>query len=341
MHSGWSGTLFNGAQVTLQAAAAAGILSLSGWNTAHPDYADASFLPVFLLVMLAIFLVNTGLVSLIIALQARLSMLSIWRDMLTADLLIEQGSQFALGLAAALVADVQPWLLPILLAPGLMLYVSASRKSRLEFQTENAINALADLVDRRDPYTADHSRRVAAVARELATHLGLPHQEIEAIERAARVHDLGKLVIDLSLLTKEGSLTEQEWELFKRHPEDGANILTWFPEFRTSTEFVRYHHERWSGGGYPTGIAGDAIPLGARVLAVADSLDAMASARPYRPALSGEVIIAEFNRQAGRQWDAEVVDALLALIAAGTIHLSMAGESPQVYDGLGAVVQSR
>ncbi|HLT18498.1 MAG TPA: HD-GYP domain-containing protein [Thermomicrobiales bacterium] len=339
--SNWSGVVFNSSQVTIQAAVAVAILALFGWDPARPAYEDARYVPVFVLVMIAIFLVNTVLVSLVIGLQTRLSALAIWRDAVTADLLVEQASQFALGLAAALVVEVQPWIMPILLAPGLMLYIAANRKSRLEFQTRDAIAALADLVDRRDPYTADHSRRVAVVARELAAHMDLSPQEIVAIERAARVHDLGKLVIDLSLLNKEGTLTQEDWNLFRRHPEDGANILTWFPEFRPSAELVRYHHERWAGGGYPYGLSGEQIPLGARILAVADSLDAMSSARPYRPALTREVIVAEFKRHSGTQWDPAVVDALLDLIERGTIDLSTDGETPRVYDGMGTVVQGR
>jgi len=337
--SNWYGVIFNASQVTVQAAVAVAILALFGWEPSAPAYEDARFVPVFVLVMIAIFLVNTSLVAMVIGLQARLSALAIWRDAVTVELLVEQASQFALGLAAALVVQVQPWIMPILLAPGLMLYIAANRKSRLEFQTRDAIAALADLVDRRDPYTADHSRRVAILARELATHMGLAPREIEDIERAARVHDLGKLVIDLSLLNKEGALTPEDWSLFQRHPEDGANILTWFPEFRTSAELVRYHHERWAGGGYPHGLRGEQIPLGARILAVADSLDAMSSARPYRAALPREVIVSEFKRHAGTQWDPAVVAAVLDLIEGGTIRLSATGETLQVYDGLGTVVQ--
>jgi HD-GYP domain-containing protein (c-di-GMP phosphodiesterase class II) len=99
------------------------------------------------------------------------------------------------------------------------------------------------------------------------------------------------------------------------------------------------HHERWAGGGYPHGLRGEQIPLGARILAVADSLDAMSSARPYRAALPREVIVSEFKRHAGTQWDPAVVAAVLDLIEGGTIRLSATGETLQVYDGLGTVVQ--
>jgi HD-GYP domain-containing protein (c-di-GMP phosphodiesterase class II) len=154
------------------------------------------------------------------------------------------------------------------------------------------------------------------------------------------VHDLGKLVIDLSVLNKHEPLSADEWKLFRRHPADGANVLTWFPEFNRSTDYVRHHHERWDGKGYPDGLAGNAIPLGARILAVADALDAMASARPYRAPLSADAILAEFAAYRDVQWDAHVVDALFQLIRNGTLELDGMNNSPRVYDGLGSLVQS-
>lgn len=336
----WSGVVFNSGQVILQVAAAASILAFFGWDVNNPGFAESRFLPVMVLAMIVVFLVNTVLVATIIGLQARIAPWLVWREALTPDLLIEQVSQFALGLVAAIVVHVQILILPLLAAPGVMLYVSASRKNRLQFQTQEAISALADLVDRRDPYTANHSRRVAVVARELATQHGLAPDEIEAVERAARVHDLGKLVIDLSVLKKSEPLTAEEWKLFRRHPADGANILTWFPEFSRATSYVRHHHERWDGKGYPDGLAGHEIPLGARILAVADALDAMSSARPYRAPLSPDVILAEFKAYRDVQWDGNVVEALLQLIERGTIELGETSNSPRVYDGLGSLVQS-
>ncbi|MEZ4522497.1 MAG: HD domain-containing phosphohydrolase [Thermomicrobiales bacterium] len=174
----------------------------------------------------------------------------------------------------------------------------------------------------------------------MATQLNLAPDEIASVERAARVHDLGKLVIDLSVLNKNEPLSAEEWELFRRHPADGANILTWFPEFNRSTAYVRHHHERWDGRGYPDGLSGASIPFGARILAVADSLDAMSSARPYRAPLTQEAILAEFTAYRGVQWDAAVVDALFALIDSGAIDLAGDGESTRVYDGLGTVIQN-
>lgn len=336
----WSGLVFNTGQIVLQVASASGILSLFGWQPVEPAFSEARYLPAIVLAMISVFLINTVLVAIVIGLQARMQPWLVWRDALTPDLFVEQTSQFALGLVTAIVISVQAWILPLLAAPGIMLYISARRKSSLQFQTLDAINALADLVDRRDPYTADHSRRVAIIARELATRLELAPDQIEAVERAARVHDLGKLVIDLSVLNKNEPLTSEEWDMFRRHPADGANILTWFPEFKSSTAFVRHHHERWDGRGYPDGLAGNEIPLGGRILAVADALDAMSSARPYRAPLTAERILAEFTEYRGVQWDATVVDALFALVESGAIDLANGDETPRIYDGLGTIVPS-
>ncbi|MEZ4522498.1 MAG: hypothetical protein R3A46_12770 [Thermomicrobiales bacterium] len=152
--STWSGMVFNSGQLVLQIVAAVSILAGFGWQAEDPAFAELRYLPVIVLAMLSVFLVNSVLVSTVVGLQSRIPPWKVWRDTLTPDLVIEQASQFALGLLTSIVVWVQIWLLPLLVAPGVMLYISASRKSHLEFQTQEAISALADLVDRRDPYTS-------------------------------------------------------------------------------------------------------------------------------------------------------------------------------------------
>lgn len=225
----------------------------------------------------------------------------------------------ALGLLAVVAIDAQIWTLPLLVLLGGSVYRSSHRHLQLRQQTLDAIEALADAVDIRDPYTAEHSRRVAASARELAIRLGLAPDEVDLVEQAARVHDVGKIVVDIAVLTKEGRLSDDEWTQLKRHPTTGAAILGQFPQFARATSFVRHHHERIDGGGYPDGLRGERTPLGARIIAVADSFDAMAAARPYRPGLPLDAVRAEFAKQRGRQWDARVVDALLDLIDQGRV----------------------
>lgn len=332
--------VFNTAQATLQVGGASGILLVSGWDPASPDYADAFYLPFFAFAAVTMMLINTGLVTTVIGLQVGISPLAVFQDAVTRSYLLEQATQVALGLIGAIIAAVQPLILPALAFPALMVYVAVNRQSHLRYQTLEAVTELADLVDQRDPYTWNHSQRVAHYARELAAEMGLPLSEIEEIERAARVHDLGKLMIDSSLLSKRDPLTPDEWELFKRHPSDGVRILRRFPEFARATEYVQHHHERIDGHGYPRGVAGVDIPLGARILAVADAFDAMTSARPYREALPGGVVIDELCKHRGTQWDPAVVDAMFRLIDQDRIFMPQRG-LPVVRDRLGVVHSTR
>jgi HD-GYP domain-containing protein (c-di-GMP phosphodiesterase class II) len=306
-------TIFNSAQLTLQVGIAASVLLVGGWDS-HAPHFNMLALPVLVVVSaLAMYLVNSWAVAGMVALHVRQSVVQVWRQMGRFDV-VEQTVQIALGLLGAAVASSFPWMLPILLLPVLPTYRSSIRHVQLRTQTIQAVEALADIIDIRDPYTADHSRRVASYAREIATELALPTDEIELITRAARVHDVGKIVVELAVLTKQGKLTDDEWEQLKAHPGKGTELLQHFPEFARATQYVRHHHERMDGKGYPDGIGGEDIPLGARVIAVADSFDAMASARPYRAGLPLPVVIGELKKHRGTQWDAHVVDAMLALI---------------------------
>ena len=326
---------FNVSQSSLQAGLASLVLVAAGWEHSRSAFDSVSDMAGPLGAALAIHLVNTWLVALVIALQSGLSPFSIWWHSLTRSDGLEQVSQFVLGLVAAIMAVTNAWLVPVLIVPLGTVFVAVKRHSRLRFQTIFAVEMLADLVDRRDPYTANHSRRVAAYAREIATRMNLSSEDITEIERAGAVHDLGKIIIDRSLLAKPGKLTDEEWELFREHPVIGAEILEAFHEFRAGVAYVRSHHERIAGRGYPDGLTGDEIPLGARILAVADGFDAMASARPYRAGLPPEVVLAELEKGRGTQWDAQAVDALLELIAEGRIRFSEQPDHPVVVDGVG------
>jgi len=160
---------------------------------------------------------------------------------------------------------------------------------------------------------------------------------VEMIRLAARVHDLGKIAVPDAVLHKEGRLTDQEFELMKKHPQDGADILAKFPEYRRGRELVLAHHERIDGRGYPRGLAGAAIPLGARIIAVADAWDAMTSNRPYRTALDQDVALAELMRGRGRQWDAKVVDAFAATLPGAVAAELHTGTGAPLLRSLGAV----
>jgi len=191
----------------------------------------------------------------------------------------------------------------------------ALRNERLVLrQTQETVELLADTIDRRDPYTFAHSQRVAGLARHIAERLGLGSEECEAVARAARVHDVGKLGIPDTLLRKAGTLTKRELEQIRRHAAIGAEIVGRLPEYREGKDFILYHHERYDGRGY-FGLDGEHIPLGARIIAVADALDAMTSDRPYRSALEDAQALAELERGQGAQFDPRVVRAVRELLA--------------------------
>jgi putative nucleotidyltransferase with HDIG domain len=234
--------------------------------------------------------------------------MELWAEIAASDLK-QTTALYVAGYLLAVISLGRPWLALVMMIPVGAIQVALTRSIQLMEQTIDAVEAMADVVDRRDRYTYQHSQSVADHAVRTARRLGLPDREVEVIRLAARVHDLGKISIPDEILHKQGRLTPAEFELMKKHPETGVEILAKFPAYRHGRELVLAHHERIDGLGYPRGLAGAAIALGARIIAVADSWDAMTSDRPYRKALEAEVALAELLRGRGTQWDPSVVDA--------------------------------
>ena len=268
----------------------------------------------------AMYLSNTWLVSGVVGLQRKENPLHIWLVGRRRDAIQEAGL-FLLGLITARTAVQDPWMPLLMILPVAIVYVSLKRSVQLEEQTIGAVEALADIVDRRDHYTFEHSKRVADYAQKLARAMRLSLDEVETIRLAARVHDLGKIGVPDHVLRKAGPLTDDERELMNQHPEMGYEILTRFAEYRKGRGLVRHHHERYDGKGYPDALAGDRLALGARIIAVADAVDAMTSDRPYRKALPMDVALAELRRGHGVQWAPEVVDAFIRLAESGAIRI--------------------
>jgi HD-GYP domain-containing protein (c-di-GMP phosphodiesterase class II) len=177
-----------------------------------------------------------------------------------------------------------------------------------------AVMLLAETLDLRDAGTAEHARTVGAYARHTAEALGLSPDRVERIHAAGVLHDLGKLGIADAILHKPGKLDEGEWKEIQRHPEIGARILE-HAGMHDIANWVRAHHERVDGHGYPMGLAGESIPIEARILAVADAYEAMVADRPYRAGISPAGAREELIRCAGTQFDPQVVKAFLAALA--------------------------
>ena len=174
---------------------------------------------------------------------------------------------------------------------------------------DHTLEALAAALDARDKETEGHSRRVVAYALALARQLNVPEEDLNTLQRGALLHDIGKIGVPDAILRKPGPLGVEEWTVMRRHPERGRNILAGIPFLAGASQIVSTHQERWDGGGYPAGLAGTAIPLGARIFAVADTYDAITSDRPYRAARSYSVARAEIEQHAGTQFDPQVASA--------------------------------
>lgn len=190
---------------------------------------------------------------------------------------------------------------------------------QLEQASRDSLARLADAAEARDPHTGGHLRRIRFYSVELALELGLSDAEAHAIGAASTIHDLGKLRLPDAVLMNPGKLSEDDWELIRLHPEHGERLIGESPMFETERVVVRWHHERWDGSGYPDGLRGDAIPLAARIVAVADAFDALTTERPYKRAWSLTEAFDEIERMKGRLFCPSVVDALGALFRTGRL----------------------
>jgi len=201
------------------------------------------------------------------------------------------------------------------------------------------LRRMSALLEARDPYTHGHSRRVARHAERIAVQMGLSREQVAKIRSAALVHDIGKINVPRPILTKPGKLTDSEFAVVKRHAGDGAAMVVSLGDADLTT-IVRHHHERMDGTGYPDGLAGDDIPIGARVIAVADTFDAITSARAYRKPRTHKQAIEILEREAGTQLDAVAVGAFVTYYAANRSvgFASVLAAAPQrLLSGLGGV----
>jgi putative nucleotidyltransferase with HDIG domain len=230
----------------------------------------------------------------------------------------------AIGIIAILVAVVYaqaPWQTLLVLIPAVGVHITLRGYTKLRREAQRTIETMVKMLHERDPYTAEHSEEVADLAQKIARDLGLPEDQIETIRAAALVHDIGKVSIPDTILNKPGPLDEPEWQLIKKHTLIGFDLLKNLEMYSEAAQLVKYEHERWDGSGYPEGLKGEQIPLGARIIHVADVYHALTSDRPYResqgkpshyePAEAVRIIRSE----SGRQFDPKVVEALVRVIS--------------------------
>jgi HD-GYP domain-containing protein (c-di-GMP phosphodiesterase class II) len=187
--------------------------------------------------------------------------------------------------------------------------------ARLEVHYTETIEALVSALEARDPYTQAHAGRIRDSAVAISVAMQVPLEQRRAIRLGSILHDVGKIGVSDSILLKAGPLTDEEWAIMRTHPEIGERMLQGIDFLTPALPIVRHHHERWDGKGYPDKLAGEEIPIGARIVAVCDAFDAMTSDRPYRQAMSIEDACEELRREAGTQFDPKCVDLLVEIVS--------------------------
>jgi HD-GYP domain-containing protein (c-di-GMP phosphodiesterase class II) len=187
----------------------------------------------------------------------------------------------------------------------------AQVREQLEKAVETGVDAMAAAVDMRDDYTGEHSHAVVKLARRVGERMGLRGDALVELEFAARLHDVGKIGVPDAMLLKNGPLEAAEWEVMRRHPEWGAQMLARIPGLKRVSQIVRHAHERWDGDGYPDRLQSEEIPLESRIIFACDAFQAMTSNRPYREAMRPWIAVSELREGAGGQFDPEVVDVLV------------------------------
>jgi putative nucleotidyltransferase with HDIG domain len=309
----WYKALFNAAEMTLTTAAMALVFELLHDGSRMPFHSGHNALAVIAM-MVTYALINTGLVAGVMALARGISFMWVWRSNFR-DSIWNNLTIIPTGAVIAALWLFQPWSIFFLVLPLVVLRKSFQYIAELRNQTRETLIRMADAIDQRDPSTFEHSRRVAEYGAAIAEQVGLPSEDVETIRMAGRLHDLGKIGMSNELLFKPGAFDTRERDKFRAHPQIGADLLKQFRLFEDGQSLVLYHHERFDGQGYPTGLQGEAIPIGSRVLAVADAFDAMTSRRVYREPLSLGDAMQELQAHRGSQFDPAMVDAFVQALA--------------------------
>ncbi len=342
-------SVFNVFQRVLAVVVAATIYGWLGGNF-PPEYLrlDHAFsspagqkdLGLFPVLALGYFLTNSVLVSLAVSLSSERTFREVWSLNTRGSLGYDLGASLISILIAWLYTRFDQWLgfgsLGLL---GVIIPIIAVRHvyglyHQLEHSGQELLQVMVKAIEARDPYTSGHSVRVSEMSRAVAVELGLSAREIEQVETAALLHDVGKIHEEFApLLRKEGRLTEEETALMQTHSVKSADLVGIISKFHGFIqESVRHHHERWDGQGYPEGLSAKDIPLGARIILIADTIDAMTTDRPYRKRLPLDIVIAELQKCKGTQFDPDLIDVVVTSVAVRRLigGVSVAAEMGEV-----------
>jgi putative nucleotidyltransferase with HDIG domain len=310
--------IFNAAQFTLSMEAA--LFALQAYGPPRDVMGGASFsntlvnwaIPA-LLSFSVLLLTNKACVSAVVAAVSRQPFREVFQNSLNKVLVLGL-LQIVFGIYLAWLASA----LGVFGAAGMVLPILAVRQlARTTIQltrvTEELLDLMVAAIEARDPYTSGHSKRVAHASVMIAKAMQLKPAEVERVQVAALLHDVGKIHEEFArILAKEGRLTPEEWEIMKRHPVRSAELVGLVTTLKDVVPSVRHHHENWDGTGYPDGIRATSIPLPSRIIMFADTLDAITTDRPYRKALDPEEARSEFLKFRGRQFDPEICDVVVS-----------------------------
>lgn len=287
-----------------------------------------SFIP-FAALVVVFFVINQGSVALAVALSSGITLRETW-DRIGGGARIYD--VLASSLSILLVYLYVKLLLPgvvILVVPLFLVRQLYQMNQQLQEELEEKLELMVKAIEARDPYTSGHSRRVAEYAGAIARDLQLAVKEVDAVKRAALLHDVGKIYEEFApLLRKEDKLSAEERIVMETHVTRSAELVGVVSKLRGSVlEAIRHHHENYDGTGYPDGLSGETIPIGARIIMIADTLDAMTTDRPYRKALGFEQVVSELRKYSGRQFDPRIADVLIKSTAVR--RMIGAGEAEQ------------
>ena len=270
--------------------------------------------------------INVGLVTTVVTLTAGKRFVHLLRTYIR-DFSVQYIVLAVLALLLAVLYVRSVWHMLLAIVPLFLVHLSFRSYQRLRTEARSTFENISRLLDERDHYTAVHSADVADLAVRIAEEMDLSQGEIEEVEIAARVHDIGKVAIPDTILLKPGPLTDQEWEVMKRHSVISAELIGGLEIYAKVADAVRHEHERWDGSGYPDGLRGETIPLISRVIAAADIHNALSTDRPYRSAFSRAETIEMIRQMRGVDIDPAAADALLRVIGE-PVDAPTAGPAP-------------
>ena len=324
----WYGTLFNRADWIISSYAAWLVLSVTRSAVTTTD-------PVAMVLQIiaagGVFaIVNNTLGLLANSLKNQTPVSRVWA-LSVSNIVIGIVSQVPLGwLMAEIATQVGPWAVILFMVPLLLARFSFSKYTETRELFFGSVSALSQAIDAKDGFTRGHADRVSRIAAAIAREMGLHEKEVELIELAGLLHDIGKIGVEDRILMKPARLDDDEAELMRRHPIYGASILEPAAALRPLVPLVMHHHENYDGSGYPDGLSGDKIPLGSRIIIVADAYEAMTSDRVYRKAIGHDRAMDQLSKYKSRQFDPTVVRALDTLIRSRGVAAFEASHLPQI-----------